>query len=73
MYYTRHELEINANLLPLTKAPTEKLFFNMGLFNWIICANVYSEVKFFNHIKMKDTTITINNEHIKILYAINIT
>lgn len=33
MEYTCHKLEINANLFPLTKAPTEKLFFNIGLFN----------------------------------------
>lgn len=73
MYYTWHELEINANLFPLTRTSIEKLFLNMGHFNWIICANGYSEVKFFNHTKMKDTTITINNECIKIFYAINVT
>lgn len=46
----------------------------MGHFHWIICANGFSEVTFFNHIEwMILSIITIDNECVKILYAINVT
>lgn len=54
IYYACHELEINANLYPLTRTSMENLFLDMGHFNWIIYAKNFSEVMCFNHTRMKD-------------------
>ena len=44
----------------------------MGHFNWTPGVK-NSEVIFCNHSMMNDTVITVDNEYIKILYAINVT